>query len=63
MNRTIKILARGEMTTRSKKGEKVKKTLKIQEFWNFPGVSYVRALNIETKKENLYGIHLLMLKN
>ena len=54
MNCTIKILARGEITT-IKKERKEKNPLKIREFCFFWGVSYAETLN---------GIHLLlMLKN
>ena len=54
MNCTIKILARGEMTT-SKKQRKEKKAPKNTRVLFFLGVSYA---------ENLNGIHLLMmLKN
>ena len=51
MNCTIKILARGEMTT-IKKERTAKKPLKIREFCFFWGVSYAETLN---------GIHLLFM--
>ena len=44
MNRTIKILARGEMTTRSKKGNKIKKAPKNTRVMEFSGIFICKGI-------------------